>query len=266
MLGFRILVVDDHEESTSALGRLLSRAGHDVRRAGSVADGLRSAAAVPPDLVISDLTLADGDGCELLRRIRELHPRVRGVAVSGYTGEPYEQRCLDAGFEILLAKPMPFELLLAAIASPSQARARNTTPAAAAPDPQAPEVSLMPTKDVLPNRSVLLVEDDNANRYAMRHMLKGFGLEVAEATSAAQAIEKLAASPSYVVLDWLIPGGGDAVLRHVRDHDLPARVVVVTVAYEERGDEILQMKPDALIKKPFNSAAVRGALGVAGPS
>ena len=245
MSGFKILVVDDHEESTMALGRLLARAGHHVCCANSVAEGLRSAAAVRPDVLVSDLTLADGDGCDLMRRLRDLHPLVRGLAVSGHTGQDYERQCRDAGFERLLAKPLPFEKLLAAIGDPQQA---------AAPDAAAP------------NRRVLLVEDDNANRYAMGHMLRSFGLEVVEATSAAEAVGMLRESPSYLVLDWIIPGGGDAVLRHVREHDLPARVVVVTVAYEERRDEILGLKPDALISKPFDSASVGLALGVAGPS
>jgi CheY-like chemotaxis protein len=110
-----IIVVDDHEGSASALARLLSREGHDVRAARTIADALGAALQSPPDVLVSDIDLTDGDGCELLRRIRALHPRVRGIAVSGYTGEPYVEQCRQAGYEVLLAKPLIFERVLHAI-------------------------------------------------------------------------------------------------------------------------------------------------------
>ena len=237
MSALRILVVDDHGHSASALARLLRHDGHEVRTAESAADAYRQAEADPPDLIVSDLDLTDGDGCALLRHVRLLHPRVRGIAVSGFVGDKYERECREAGYEVLLAKPLAFEQVVAAVRGVPR-------------DPDA-------------NRRVLLVEDDNANRYAMGHMLKAFGLEVVEVATAAEAIERLAANPSYLVLDWLIPGGGDAVLRHVRDHCPSTRVVVVTVAYEEQRDAILRLSPDALIRKPFESGDVRRALGIA---
>ena len=242
MSPLRILVVDDHGDSASALARLLRHAGHDVRTSESVADAFRQALSDPPDVIVSDLDLTDGDGCELLRRIRLLHPRVRGIAVSGYVGEQYERQCREAGYETLLAKPLAFEQVLAAV--------RGVSADGASADGAAP------------NRRVLLVEDDHANRFALGHMLKTFGLEVVEVATAAEAIACLASEPSFLVLDWLIPGGGDAVLRHVKDHHLATRVVVVTVAYEERREEILRLGPDALVQKPFEGADVRRALGV----
>src|SRR5215218_7605413 len=111
----RILVVDDDAQSLSALGRLLRGTGHEVREAPSVAEAFRLALADPPELLLSDLELSDGDGCELLRRLRALHPHVRGVAVSGFAGAPHEQRCRDAGYERLLVKPVLFEHVLSAI-------------------------------------------------------------------------------------------------------------------------------------------------------
>jgi CheY-like chemotaxis protein len=115
MPALRILLVDDDAQSLSALGRLLRRTGHDVREAPSIAEAFRLALADPPELLLSDLDLPDGDGCELLRRLRALHPHVRAVAVSGFTGAPHEQRCRDAGYERLLVKPLLFEQVLSAL-------------------------------------------------------------------------------------------------------------------------------------------------------
>lgn len=110
------------------------------------------------------------------------------------------------------------------------------------------------------NRRVLLVEDDRANRYAMGYVLTRAGLDVQEAATAAEAVAKLAPVPCCIVLDWLIPGGGDAVLRYVQDHGLTTGVVVVTVAYEERREEISALRPDAILPKPFTPDRLLSAL------
>jgi CheY-like chemotaxis protein len=126
----RILIVDDDAQSLTALGRLLRGVGHDVREAQSVAEAFRLALSDAPQLLVSDLELTDGDGCELLRRLRAIHPLVRAVAVSGFVGDPYDRRCRDAGFESLLAKPVLFEQVIAAI---DGVRAPSTPGGVAAP-------------------------------------------------------------------------------------------------------------------------------------
>ena len=107
-----ILLVDDHADSLYPLARLLSHSGHEVRTAASVAEGLAAAEARRPDLLVSDIALPDGDGCDLLRRVRETMPGVKGVALTGLTGlglEPFLDRCRLAGFERFLAKPILFQ-------------------------------------------------------------------------------------------------------------------------------------------------------------
>ena len=111
----RILVVDDHADSLRVLALLLRRCGHVVWEAGTVDGALRLARDDAPDVLLSDLELPDGDGCELLRRLRAADSSVRGVALSGHTGEPYDGRCRDAGFEVLLVKGTGFERILEAV-------------------------------------------------------------------------------------------------------------------------------------------------------
>ena len=94
------------------LVRLLVRAGYDVVPAVGIAMGERVAASSGPfDLLISDLSLPDGSGLELMRRIGPMP----GIAVSGYSTEIDLQECLDAGFIDLLAKPVTFSDLEDAI-------------------------------------------------------------------------------------------------------------------------------------------------------
>ena len=111
-----ILLVDDRRDSLNPLARLLRLDGRTVREAGTVTEAFRLAVMDPPDVLVTDLDLTDGDGCELLRRIRALHPAVRGIAVTGHTGEPHAAQCRAAGFESVLTKPVGFEQILDAIA------------------------------------------------------------------------------------------------------------------------------------------------------
>jgi DNA-binding response OmpR family regulator len=65
------LIVEDAPEFVQIVTSVLRERGHRVRSAGSIADAIESIASVPPDLVILDLTLPDGDGLDLCRMIRE---------------------------------------------------------------------------------------------------------------------------------------------------------------------------------------------------
>ena len=65
------LVVEDSVEYTQVVVAVLRSSGHRVRTATTVADAQASMASVPPDLVILDLTLPDGDGLDLCQEIRE---------------------------------------------------------------------------------------------------------------------------------------------------------------------------------------------------
>src|SRR5437763_14738777 len=82
-----ILVVDDHAESAEALVRLLRHAGHHVTAALTLADAVAAAASMTTvNAVISDITLPDGDGCDLLRLLRERRAGapLLAIAVTGH--------------------------------------------------------------------------------------------------------------------------------------------------------------------------------------
>jgi len=110
----RILVVDDDRDTLNVLRRLLTREGHEVIAAKTVADGLELSRAGRVDLLISDIALPDGSGYELMAAVKAMHG-APGIALSGHVDELDKRRSADAGFCMHLDKPVRFDDVLAAI-------------------------------------------------------------------------------------------------------------------------------------------------------
>ncbi len=111
----RILLVDDHLDTRAGLERLLRRRGHEVHCAADIATALSLAAADKFDFLISDLGLPDGNGCELVQRLRAREPLLKAIAISGFGMEDDRERSKASGFSEHLLKPFEFARLEAAI-------------------------------------------------------------------------------------------------------------------------------------------------------
>ncbi len=105
LAGCQVLLVDDHIDTARAMGRLLTRWGCHVQTADTVAGALKAAAAVRPDVLISDIGLPDGSGLDLIRQLLARQP-IRGIAVSGFGMEEDLARSRAAGFVDHLVKPV----------------------------------------------------------------------------------------------------------------------------------------------------------------
>jgi PAS domain S-box-containing protein len=111
----KILLVDDNTDTLSYLTEILSRRGHDVRAATSVAAAVRIATDVGIDLLISDIELPDGTGLQLMAAIRTIRP-VPGIVLSGFGSSDDIELSRSAGFAVHLVKPVEFHVLQEAIA------------------------------------------------------------------------------------------------------------------------------------------------------
>lgn len=69
----RILMIEDDERLAGMVGDYLRQAGFRFSHAGDAAGGLSALQAEPPDLVVLDLMLPDGDGLDVCSRIRARH-------------------------------------------------------------------------------------------------------------------------------------------------------------------------------------------------
>jgi CheY-like chemotaxis protein len=107
--------VDDHEDTLRSMKLLLRRLGYEVLAADNMSDALRIAEEQPFDILLSDIGLPDGNGLELLKRIRQTR-EVPALAVSGFGMDEDVERSRDAGFSDHLTKPVSIDRLKAAIA------------------------------------------------------------------------------------------------------------------------------------------------------
>lgn len=119
----RILLVEDHEPTRAPLARLLTRRGYEVVAAGSSSTALEEAAKARFDLVLSDIGLPDGDGFELMSKLRELYG-MKGIALTGYGMEEDVLRSGTSGFIAHLTKPISVLVLDRALAAALPAESR----------------------------------------------------------------------------------------------------------------------------------------------
>jgi CheY-like chemotaxis protein len=110
----RLLLVEDHDDTATALVRLLVQQGYAVNRAAGYGEAKELAAQEGFDLLVCDLMLPDGDGWTLMNELGRRYG-MRGIAISASVLEIDHQRNIQAGFLMHLDKPMESQLLLKAL-------------------------------------------------------------------------------------------------------------------------------------------------------
>ncbi|HEY0254510.1 MAG TPA: response regulator, partial [Kofleriaceae bacterium] len=114
----RVLVAEDNELSAQLVQELLTRSGHSARIARNGHEALAMLA--DDDLVLLDLHMPGLDGFEVVARIRARERETGGhvpvVALTASSRPEDRQRCLDAGMDDFIAKPIHGNALRAALA------------------------------------------------------------------------------------------------------------------------------------------------------
>ena len=108
--GIRVLIVEDHEPTRTALTQLLMRRSYKVVAAGSIAEARIVATAQSFNLVVSDIGLPDGNGYDLMAELQK-NGAVKGIALTGYGTEQDVARSRKAGFVAHLTKPISIQSL-----------------------------------------------------------------------------------------------------------------------------------------------------------
>jgi CheY-like chemotaxis protein len=124
LAGIHVLMVEDDQDSLSAMEVNLQHAGAVVIATATVREALEALARYTPDVILTDLKMPDGDGLSFVRELRGLCS-VRSVPVLAVTGyqEFYDLReLLEAGFIGVMRKPINFPVLIDAVGALARAR------------------------------------------------------------------------------------------------------------------------------------------------
>ncbi|GGA03876.1 hypothetical protein GCM10008018_57230 [Paenibacillus marchantiophytorum] len=117
------LIVDDEPPMVQRLQRMFERWAEQrlpyklVGSAYSGSEGLEQAERLKPDLILTDVVMPGKNGLEMIRELRESHPRIEFIILSAYADFAYAKQAIAMGvFEYLVKVPLREQEVLAALA------------------------------------------------------------------------------------------------------------------------------------------------------
>jgi PAS domain S-box-containing protein len=132
LAGVRVLLVEDDDDSRGLLSLILQRYGAEVVALASSTEAIDAFIQRTPDIVVSDIGMAEEDGYQLIRRLRSLPLQgslltqsseaalpalVPAIALTGYATIKDRDLALASGYQLHIAKPVEPDNLVAAIVS-----------------------------------------------------------------------------------------------------------------------------------------------------
>jgi two-component system, sensor histidine kinase and response regulator len=161
-----ILLAEDNEASARFMERLLARSGHRVQLAANGREALALAEGGGFDLLLLDIHMPELDGFGVVGAIREREQAAGGhlpvIALTARSRQEDRERCLAAGMDDFLTKPIPATVLLEAIDRLASARG----------DSRPPKADVGPSGVLIDAGSVLSVCGDDAE--GLRRMCDEF--------------------------------------------------------------------------------------------
>lgn len=114
----KVLVVEDHHDTSFLLCRLLKTEGYEVEHAIDGMVGYNSASSAPPDLIVTDIQMPRMDGIEMIKRIRRSDGigRTPIIVMSAY-GKRLIDDAILAGADGFVEKPIDLDTFLATVKS-----------------------------------------------------------------------------------------------------------------------------------------------------
>jgi len=260
----RLLVVEDNPDEQLSIAELL---GHDDIEIATAATGAEALAALkeqPSDCVVLDLRLPDMSGFEVLERIRS-DAEISDVPVVVFTG-----RELSAEEDAQL-HTMARSIVVKGVESPERLldetalflhRVVTDLPA----EKQRMLERLNSSDEDLVGRTVLLVDDDARNIFALSSVLERRGMRVLTATTGGEAIQLIDSTPdlAIVLMDIMMPEmDGYQTIEAIRAKPALRRLPIVALtAKAMKGDreKCLEAGASDYLAKPVNTEQLLSAL------
>ena len=102
----RILLVDDEEPMVELLASFSTREGREVTVCTSSLEAFSRIAAAPPDVLITDIVMAQLDGLSLVREARKIDAHLEAIVITGFGSAYPMEEVLQCGASDLILKPV----------------------------------------------------------------------------------------------------------------------------------------------------------------
>jgi CheY-like chemotaxis protein len=163
-LGWRLLLVEDNVSNQKVASLLLDRLGCEVQIAENGERALSLLAKNSYDMVLMDCQMPQLDGYETTRRIRSgslagVDAEVPIIALTAYARPEDRKRCMDAGMDDYLTKPILMEDLKAALTRCGLTLKRTKVPAAALAGAASPPAECVLNEHILTSLASLTTQD-----------------------------------------------------------------------------------------------------------
>jgi len=130
LAGLKVLVVDDETDSRNFLAFMFEEYGANATAVASVDTALLILEQTKPDILISDISMSEQDGYNLIQAIRALDPENGGnipaIALTAFSREEDRLKILAAGFQHYLTKPVDPDNLVNVVTSVFQKNSEGT--------------------------------------------------------------------------------------------------------------------------------------------
>ena len=261
----RLLVVEDNAAERFSITELLGHDDIDIVTADSGAKALcHPATSSGCDCVVLDLRLPDMTGFEVLEQIRD-DERLADIPVVVFTG-----RELSAEEDAQL-HTMARSVVVKGVESPERlldetALFLHRLVSDLPPDKQRMLERLHSSDEDLVGRTVLLVDDDARNIFALSSVLERRGMNVLTATTGKEAIDILQSTPevAIVLMDIMMPEmDGYQTMQEIRkDAKLRRLPIIALTAKAMKGDreKCLEAGASDYLAKPVNTEQLLAAL------
>jgi HAMP domain-containing protein/CheY-like chemotaxis protein/GAF domain-containing protein len=260
----RLLVVEDNPSEQLSIAELLGHDDLDLVTISTGAEALAALRAAVPDCVVLDLRLPDMSGFDLLARLRDT-PDFAEIPVIVFTGRelsPEEDSRLHTMARSVVVKGVesPERLL------DETALFLHRVVADLPPDKQRMIERLHSSDEDLIGKTVLLVDDDARNIFALSSVLERRGMRVLTATTGKEAIGLVESTPdlTIVLMDIMMPEmDGYQTIRAIRDNPAFRRLPIIALtAKAMKGDreKCLDAGASDYLAKPVNTEQLLSAL------
>ncbi len=260
----RLLVVEDNPAEQMSIAELLGYDDIHVQAVGTGNEALGIMHNDTPDCVVLDLRLPDMSGFDLLEKIRD-DESLSDLPVVVFTGRelsPDEDAQLHTMARSVVVKGVEFPERLLDETALFLHRVVSDLPL----DKQQMIERLHSSDEDLVGKTVLLVDDDARNIFALSSVLERRGMHVRSATTGREAIELLDAEPglAIVLMDIMMPEmDGYQTMQVIRGNPAFRRLPIIALtAKAMKGDreKCLEAGASDYLAKPVNTEQLLSAL------